>query len=111
MSRKARGRETELLLAKYLESHGWTGVHAPSSSAPGSDIIGMEGVDWECKARRGFDPSAAISQIRARSKETGLGVAVLRLNGQGPAAIDDWLCCMRLSDVVYLLKAAGYGQR
>lgn len=111
MTRRARGRETELLLAQYLQAHGWTGVHAGSSSAAGSDIRGMEGVDWECKARRGFSPLAAMAQIRARLKDTGLGIAVLRQDGQGPASMDDWVCVLRLSDVVYLLKASGYGQR
>jgi hypothetical protein len=111
MSRKARGRETELLLAEYLQAHGWPEAHAGSASAAGSDIRGMEGIDWEAKARRGFEPALAMAQLRARAKETGLGIAVLRLNGQGEKAIDDWVCCLRLSDVVYLLKAAGYGRR
>lgn len=111
MSRKQRGRETELLLAQYLQAHGWPEVHAGSASAAGSDIRGMEGVDWEAKARRGFDPASAMAQLRARARDTGLGIAVLRLNGQGEKAIDEWVCCMRLSDVVYLLKAAGYGKR
>jgi hypothetical protein len=54
---------------------------------------------------------AAMSQLRARATDTGLGVAILRCNGQGPMAIDDWVGVVRLADLVYLLKASGYGQR
>ena len=108
-SRKARGRETEKLLVKYFIHHGFTQAHLNSSSASGSDILGIEGLDVEAKARRKFDPLLAMAQLRRRSKEKGLGVAVMRCNGQGEAAIDDWVGVIRLADLVYLLKASGYG--
>jgi hypothetical protein len=111
MSRKVRGRETEKLVAQYLVSHGFDTAHVTSSSAAGPDILGIEGLDIEVKARRGFDPALAMAQLRRRSRESGLGVAVLRLNGQGEASIDDWVGCIRLADLVYLLKASGYGRR
>ena len=111
MSRKVRGRETEKLVAQYLVYHGFEGAHVTSSSAPGSDVLGIEGLDIEVKARRGFEPLAAMAQLRARSKEKGLGVAVMRMNGQGEASMDDWVGIIRLADLVYLLKASGYGSR
>lgn len=111
MSRKVRGRETEKLVAQYLVHNGFETAHVTSSSARGSDVLGIDGLDIEVKARRGFNPSAAMAQLRARAKETGLGVAVMRLDGQGEASMDDWVGVIRLSDLVYLLKAAGYGSR
>ena len=111
MSRRERGRETEKLVAQYLLRHGFEGAHVTSMAASGSDILGIEGLDIEVKARRGFDPAAAMAQLRARSKEKGLGVAVMRMNGQGPAQIDEWVGIVRFADLMYLLKAAGYGQR
>lgn len=111
MSRRERGRETEKLVAKYLVTHGFTGAHVTSMAASGSDILGIENLDIEVKARRGFNPSAAMAQLRARAKETGMGVAIMRLDGQGEASMDDWVGVLRLSDLVYLLKAAGYGSR
>jgi hypothetical protein len=111
MSRRERGRETEKLVAQYLLRHGFEGAHVTSMAASGSDILGIEGLDIEVKARRGFDPAAAMAQLRARSKETGMGVAIMRLNGQGEASMDDWVGVIRLADLVYLLKAAGYGSR
>jgi hypothetical protein len=111
MSRRERGRETEKLVAQYLVAHGFEGAHVTSMAASGSDILGIEGLDVEIKARAGFNPLAAMSQLRARATDTGLGVAILRCNGQGPMAIDDWVGVVRLADLVYLLKASGYGQR
>ena len=111
MSRRERGRETEKLMAQYLVRHGFEEAHVTSMAASGSDILGIEGLDIEVKARRGFDPASAMAQLRARAKETGMGVAVMRLNGQGEASMDDWVGVIRLADLVYLLKASGYGRR
>ena len=107
-SRKVRGRETERMLADYLRFHGWLHAHEVGSGAQGSDIQGIKGLDIEVKARAGFDPKAAMQQLKDRKKDGNLGVAVMRLNGQGVAVIDDWVAVVRLEDLVYLLKANGY---
>jgi hypothetical protein len=106
-SRKVRGRESERILAQYLRDHGWEHARQVGSGAAGSDIQGIEGLDIEVKSRTKFDPAATMKQLRDR-KTTGLGVAVMRLNGQGEAAIDDWVAVLRVEDLVYLLKANGY---
>ena len=106
-SRKVRGRESERILAQYLRDHGWQHAHQVGAGASGSDIQGIEGLDIEVKSRTKFDPAATMRQLKAR-KATGLGVAVMRLNGQGEAAIDDWVAVIRVEDLVYLLKANGY---
>lgn len=108
--RRRRGRETEILVAEYLVAHGFTSAHATSSSASGSDIRGVTGVDFEVKARKGFSPLAAIKQIRKRRKETGLGVVIMRIDGQGKAAVGDFMAITTLDDMLYLLKASGYGR-
>jgi hypothetical protein len=110
MTRKARGRQSEILLAEYLQHHGFI-VYPTNSGAAGSDIVGMQGVDWEVKSRRDFNPSGLLKQLERRRRDTGLGLGVMRLNGQGEASIGDWCGIVRLDDLVYLLKAAGYGQR
>ena len=106
-SRKVRGRESERILAQYLRDHGWEHAHQVGAGAQGSDIQGIEGLDIEVKSRSKFDPASTMKQLRQRKTE-GLGVAVMRLNGQGEAAIDDWVAVLRLEDLVYLLKANGY---
>ena len=106
-SRKFRGLESERILAQYLRDLGWQHAHQVGAGASGSDIQGIEGLDIEVKARTKFDPAATMKQLRDR-KTKGLGVAVMRLNGQGEAAIDDWVAVLRVEDLVYLLKANGY---
>jgi hypothetical protein len=90
-----------------LRDHGWEHAHQVGAGASGSDIQGIEGLDIEVKSRSKFDPAATMRQLKARKTE-GLGVAVMRLNGQGEAAIDDWVAVLRVEDLVYLLKANGY---
>lgn len=110
-TRRRRGRETELLVAAYLVENGWLSAHAGSASASGSDIRGIDGLDVEVKARRDFNPSEVVRQLEKRSKETGMGVAVMRLTGQGDKSIGDFLCFLRFDDLIYLLKASGYGSK
>jgi hypothetical protein len=68
------------------------------------------GIDFEVKARTGFNPAAAIGQLKDRAKGD-LGVVVLRLNGQGEKSIGDWVSLMRTEDLVWLLREAGYGDK
>lgn len=85
----------------YAESAG--------AGRSGSDITGTPGIDWEVKARTGFNPSAVMKQLKDR--ESGnLGIALLRLNGQGEQSVGDWVCLLRFDDVIELLKKAGYGE-
>lgn len=108
--RRRRGRETEILVAQYLVANGFITAHATSSSAAGSDIRGVTGIDFEVKARKGFSPLAAIKQIRKRRKEIGLGVVVMRIDGQGESSVGDFMAIVTFDDLIYLLKASGYGR-
>ena len=108
LSRKRRGRETELIFAQYLKTQGWIYAEATSSSAAGTDIKGVIGVDWELKARADFNPKAAMKQQQKRMKEGVIQIAVLRQNGQGEADIENWPACVPVSVMIQLLKEAGY---
>lgn len=108
LSRKRRGRETELIFAAYLKREGWIYAEASSSSAAGTDIKGVIGVDWELKARADFDPKSAMKQQQKRIKEGVIPIAVLRQNGQGEADIENWPACVPVSIMIQLLKEAGY---
>ncbi len=63
------------------------------------------------KARAGLPISETMAQLKRRRRETGLGVGVLRMNGQGEKAIGDWVAILTFDDLIHLLKAAGYGAR
>lgn len=104
--RKHRGYKTQRLCADFLAHEGWPNAYSVGAGAQGSDIKGVP-FDVEVKARAGFNPKSALAQIKART--TGLGFAVLRLNGQGEDP-REYAAVIRFEDLVNLLKMAGYNK-
>ena len=102
--RKHRGYKTQRLVADYFVEQGWPNAYSVGAGASGTDIARLP-FDVEVKARTGFNPKAALAQIKARS--VGLGFAVLRLNGQGED-VREYAAVIRFEDLVNLLKQAGY---
>jgi hypothetical protein len=107
-SRKHRGYKSQKIVANYLVENGWPYAESTGAGRSGTDVTGTIGSDWEVKARTGFNPSAAIKQLKDRHNGKDLPVAVLRLNGQGEVSIGEWPVILRLEDFVQLLKEAGY---
>jgi hypothetical protein len=107
-SRKHRGYKSQDILADKLVEEGWPYAKSTGAGRTGTDVTGTIGIDWEVKARKDFNPSAAIKQLKERGDGEILPIAVLRLNGQGPASIGDWPAVLRLDDLIRLLKEAGY---
>ena len=111
MSRRQRGRESEKVVADYLVRQGFITAHVTSMAASGSDVLGIPHLDIEVKARAGLPISETMAQLKRRRRETGLGVGVLRMNGQGEKSVGDWVAILTFDDLIHLLKAAGYGAR
>jgi hypothetical protein len=109
-SRKHRGYRSQKVVAEYLAVNGFPYAESTGAGRIGSDITGTVGIDWEVKARTGFNPTAAIKQLKERAKKKVLGIVCLRLNGQGESKIGEWVCILRLEDMVNLLREAGYGE-
>ena len=107
-SRKHRGYATQRIVADYLVEQGWQHALPVGAGRDGSDVTGIEGLDIEIKARTNLDLPALMRQLSERKKETGLGVGVLRLNGQGEKSVEQFVAVLTLADLVYLLKASGY---
>lgn len=107
-SRKRRGRETELLAARYLAENGWPYAMPTGAGASGIDITGTPGLAWEVKARTGFDPMANLRQA-VRNAGDGMPLVLLRPNGVGPAQIGIWPVFTTLDNAIWLLRSAGYG--
>ena len=107
--RKHRGMQTQKFVADYLKQHGFPFAESAGAGRSGSDITGVPGLDIECKARRSFNPSAAMKQQAERAQAGVVPFAVLRLDGQGPAAIEDWPVVIRLSQFIEILREAGWG--
>ena len=98
-ARKHRGFRTERVVAEYL-STWWPGACVGRGS--GKDIVNVP-IDFEVKARAGFQPLAYMKQLKARTSSSGeLGVGVIRLNGQGEDAAE-YCAIIRLADLLPLL--------
>lgn len=106
-SRKQRGYDTQKLFAEYIRT---TFPYAEPTGAgrQGRDILSTPGVWFELKARTGFEPKAALRQIEEGKPEDEVGIAVLRLNGQGPKSIGDWVALTNVDTMMRLLREAGY---
>ena len=111
MTRRQRGRDSEKIVADYLVRQGFITAHVTSMAAAGSDVLGIPNLDIEVKARAGLPISETMAQLKRRRSTTGLGVGVLRMNGQGAQSIGDWVAILTFDDLIYLLKASGYGAR
>ena len=105
-ARKRRGLESQNRLAEYLAAHGWPYAQSAGAGRPGTDVTGTPGLVWECKARTDFNPVGWLKQ--AEKGEGGLSIAVYRPNGVGPHP-EKFIAMVRLSELVPLLLAAGYG--
>ena len=98
--RKHRGFRTERVVAQYL-STVWP--YAGVGRGQGKDIQNVP-FDVEVKARAGFQPKQVLAQLKMRTIISGeIGIAVLRLNGQGEDA-GEYACIIRLEDLLPLLK-------
>ena len=105
-SRTARGMRTQLLVADYLAAHGWPHATSTGSGRSGVDILNVAGLAIEVKARATLAPLQWVK--KAERDCTGLPLVVFRPNGMGEHP-ESFLAFLRLSDLVDLLRAAGYG--
>jgi hypothetical protein len=103
--RKHRGYATERLVSRYLEQW-WP--QASVGRGQGADIQNVP-FDIEIKARNSLDIKGTLRQIKARTAKSGdLGFACFRLNGQGEASVEEFVCMLTLGDLVQLLRKADY---
>ena len=107
-SRKHRGYATQKVFAEYMRDI-FPYAEPTGAGRQGADILGTPRVSFELKARSGFDPKSALKQAHEAAGLGDLPVAVLRMNGQGPATVGEWVVCMRVDTLKELLKEAGYG--
>jgi hypothetical protein len=120
-SRKHRGYRSQKVFAEYMRDI-FPYAEPTGAGRQGRDILSTPGVWFELKARAGFNPTAALKQIEKEIEDEwvdldipgpledqDLGVAVLRMNGQGEANIGEWVVCMRVDTLKELLREAGYG--
>lgn len=102
-ARKRRGRETEHIVTARLRKI-WENAYVVNSGASGSDVLGLK-FFVEIKARKDFKPKEVLDSIQKRTEGKQLGFAVMRLNGQGEASVDDFAAVIRFGDLITLLES------
>jgi hypothetical protein len=107
-TRKARGAETQNMIAHWFKGHGWPFAESAGAGRVGRDVLGMPGLAPEVKARADFTPLAWLRQAKAAAS-TDLPFVVWRPNGMGFASIQNWGVMLTLEDFTALLRDAGYG--
>jgi len=103
--RHDRGRETEYIVAGWYRDKLWPDARVAGRSEAGADVLNVP-VDVEVKARADFNPKAWVQQSRRRAPG---GHVVLRMNGQGPEHVGEFLVVRRLDDDTELLRRAEAG--
>lgn len=106
--RVSRGRRTQAAVAAYLAAHGWPRAESRPASLSGTDVMHLESLAVEVKARADFAPLLWMRQAQRNAAPTQLPVVVMRPNGSGEADVADWPAFMPLHRLVELLHAAGY---
>lgn len=107
-SRKYRGYESQKFVAEYFKEHGWPFAEPVGAGRAGSDVTGIVGVDVEVKAVRELSLTAMTRQQANRASDGILRVGVVRPDGYGEARIAEWPAILPLSELVKLMKEAGY---
>jgi hypothetical protein len=106
-SRQRRGADTQNLVAQTLKAAGFPYAESAGAGRNGRDVLGTPGIAVEVKARRDFSPIAWTRQAAATAGGD-LPLVVMRPDGLGPAHIDEWPAILRFSDLLRLLREAGY---
>lgn len=105
--RRRRGAESQNAVAAHLKSAGFRYAESAGAGRNGRDVLGTPGIAVEVKARRDWSPMAWTKQAAATA-DGDLPIVVARPDGFGPAHIDDWPAILRFSDLLRLLREAGY---
>jgi len=105
-SRIDRGKQTQLIVARYYARNGWPYAEPVGSGRNGTDVTGMPGLLVEVKAEAGWRPTTWLRQ------HDGCPVpywAFQRPNGYGEATIGNWPVIMTADWHTWLLHQAGFG--
>jgi predicted metal-binding transcription factor (methanogenesis marker protein 9) len=109
----ARGKGTafETLIVRYLQSKGW--ILAERRALHGNldkgDITGTGPLVWECIIHKALDLSGWLRETEQERQNANANHGILVVKRRSYGEPGDQYAVMRLSDLVELLKEAGYG--
>lgn len=89
-SRQRRGRESELIAERWFQANGWPYALATPGSASGVDLANTDPFAVEVKATANLSIPAFVRQAARNAQPGQVPVLLLRLNRQGPEAVENW---------------------
>lgn len=107
-SAKARGWQTQNLVAADLAADLFPAAVSTGPGRPGRDVTNTPGVAFEVKGARDLHAPAWIRQAVAAA-DGDVPVVVWRPDGFGPASLDTWPAMLPYGELKKLLKRAGFG--
>lgn len=115
---KAKGTSAETALVRFLQGHGFPGAERRALGGGNSgedlgDVTGTPCLAWEVKSHRTYKIPAWLEETKLETKhaKADYGILVVKPNGVGLTRPGDWWAVMSISDIVQLLREAGYGDR
>ncbi len=114
---KQKGTSFETLIRTYLNDNGFPVAHRTVLKGGGDtgDINGIKNkvnrqVALQCKNQKAFSLSQWLNDTieQAANLKGALPALVVKRPGKGEKAVGDSYAVLRLSDLVELLKEAGY---
>jgi hypothetical protein len=114
-----RGWETQHIVKRWCQAHGWPYAEAVGNGRDGTDVTGLPGLLCETKAWATWQPTTWLRQHQQTAlygdppllRPTPLLFVVQRPNGYGERNVAEWPAIMRLDRLTWLLREAGYGDR
>ena len=115
---KAKGTAFETLVVNYLKDNGFTDAHRTALQGinDSGDIHGITRSNTpaelalQCKNQKAFDLSGWLNDTveQASKLDNGVPLLVVKRPGKGEKALGDSYAIMRLSDIIAILKDAGF---
>lgn len=110
---KAKGTAAESAVVSYLGGHGFSGAErsALAGSNDRGDITGTPGLAWEVKAGVRLEIPTWLRETETERVNAGAeyGLLVIKPKGVGHANVGNWWAVQTLSQAVWLLRQAGFG--
>jgi len=110
---KAKGTAAESAVVKYLSGQGFPGAErrALAGSSDLGDITGIPGLVMEVKNHRTYKFPAWVeeTEVERVNASADYGILIVKPNGIGTTRVGDWWAVMPLSEIIKLVREAGYG--
>jgi len=110
---KAKGTAAETAVVNYIAGQGFPGAErrALAGSSDLGDITGIPGLVMEVKNHKSYKFPEWIkeTEIEKNNAKADFGILIVKPNGVGITRVGDWWAVMPLSEMMNLIRDAGYG--